>query len=716
MVRLLFALCALTAVFATATPATAETAGPAPTQAAHLADRLRENPVHVTDQLPRAVPRSTAPDFARLARKTGVPTYVLVLPSPSVQDGKALLGAVHDRLGRDGLYVLLDDRSVTDAVAYGVHAPADDAWTVQLYELPYDAGVLASFERFVEAVAEGPEKAAARARAARERYEDDEPAPMYVSETDRRNQSFLTGMLLTGVPLLILLTAAYAGRRRRRYAGRSTGLTEPGRHSGHPSGLTEPGKNSGHPSGLTEPGKNSGHPSGLTEPGRNSGRSARRMRLAVVSAAAAAAAAVAVALTATAVFDQTASSPAKPPTPAEMSARVERVAAGLRQDPVYADPESPRVLDTRQQDRLHDRIRAFGRSEGGGPVYVSLVPQPSESEAAGDAELFAAAVHAKLRADGVYVVADPGDGTIDVFNHGLRLDANHLFLDLPESVSLGDRRADEADDHLFGERLDALMTFLDKTPRTDRPNDGFAPAPAPSPAEETALPPLFATDFWPGLGVGAFAALLLSAVLAGVTSLLLRWRKPTPRPAHTLSLTSPTEPSPSYLRRTAQAEISALTREFGASGDTGEGTRAWDCLDAATLLLDGDLDRARRSGTDPATLLAVIVLARAGRAALAGDDNTLCCGVNPLHGPGVRLSHVRVSDAPHDRRLLPVCAWCRDAAIADPLGTPDRLLKLPAPSGGGRVPYYDATDGPLTAVPRGIPRLIDKVRETAGVH
>ncbi len=658
------------ALFATATPAHAADTTSAPTQAAYLADRLRENPVYVSDQLPRAVPRSTAPDFARIAKETGVPTYVMVLPLQSVRQGKELLDAVHDRLGQDGLYVLLDDSSVTDAAAYGVRVPADDAWTVQLYELPSDAGPLLSFERFAEVIAQGGGKAAARAEAARAEYEDDEPAEMYIGQADRRNQSFLTGIALTGVPLLILLSAAYVRRVRRRYAG-----------SGKSTGARTP----------------------------------RRIPALVAVLASAAVAAAAVALTALSVFDQTRSSGVQPPTPAEMSARVERVAAGLERDPVYADPESPRVLDARARDRLHDRISAFRRSDGGGPVFVSLVPQTYESEAAGDSELFAAAVHAKVREDGVYVVADPGDGTIDVYNHGLRLDANHLFLDLPDSISLGDSRADEVDDHLIGERLDALMTFLDKTPRTDRPAEAFAPAAAPSPTEETALPPLFSTDFWPGLFVGVFAALLLWALLAGVAELVLRRWRPTPEPAHRLALTAPREPSASYLRRTAYTEISALTREFTEPED-GTRTRARDCLDAALLLLDGDVNRARKWGTDPATLVAVIVLARAGRAALAGEKADLCCGVNPLHGPGVSLHHVRVSADNGSRRLLPVCEACRNTAIADPLGVPGSLMTLPAPSGGGRVPYYDATDGPLTAVPKGIARLVDRVRETAGVH
>ncbi|MFH8500264.1 hypothetical protein [Streptomyces coeruleorubidus] len=662
---LLLALCSLSALFATAMPARAADSAPL-TQAAYFADRLRQDPVYVTDQLPREVPRSTAPDFARLAKKTGVPTYVLVLPGESSVDGRQLLGAVHDRLGRDGLYVLVDDMQVAEATAYGVRAPADAASTVAQYELPFDAGPLRSFERFVDVVALDGEKAAARAEAAREKYPDDGPADMYIGPSDRRNQSFLTGILLTGVPLLILLTAGYARRRRRR-----------------------------------------------------SGAGRRVPRWVVPGAAVLTA--TAIVLTAPTVFDQTRSSAAPPPTPADLSARVERVAAGLKQDPVYADPESPRVLDARRLDRLHDRIRDFRRSPGGGPVFVSVVPQTPESESAGDSMLFAAAVHAKVREDGLYVVADPDDGTIDFYNHGLRRDTDHLSFNLPDSVTFGDSKADDADDHLLGERLDRLMDFLDKTPRTDRPGSEPAPAPAPRAADEDTLPPLFATDFWPGLFVGAFLALLLSGIVAGamwIVTALRRRISPEPEPAGLLPVTSPTEPSASYLRRTAHAELSALTREFANP----EGhARAWDCLDAAMLLLDGDPDRARRPGTDPATLTAVVVLARAGRAALTGDTNDLCCGVNPLHGPAVSRHHVRVSAEAAEanrRRLLPVCEPCRDTAIAQPSGIPGRLLRLPgsASGDGGRPPYYDATDGPLTAVPGGITRLIDKVRETAGVH
>ncbi|GGP64149.1 hypothetical protein GCM10010287_25920 [Streptomyces variabilis] len=64
---LLLCLCALAALLFTAPQARAASDDPVTAQASYLAERLCENPVHVPDQLPRVVPRSTAPDFARPA-------------------------------------------------------------------------------------------------------------------------------------------------------------------------------------------------------------------------------------------------------------------------------------------------------------------------------------------------------------------------------------------------------------------------------------------------------------------------------------------------------------------------------------------------------------------------------------------------------------------------------------------------------------------------
>ncbi|MBA8974052.1 hypothetical protein GTW38_23675 [Streptomyces sp. SID7804] len=682
--RLLPALCvvALCVVATALTTAPAAQAQPAPgtrstspfsTQAAYLADRLRDHPVHVTDQLPRAVPRSLAPDFARLAQRTGVPTYVLVLPAPYT-DGDELLGAVHERLDRDGLYVLVDDSEVIAARSFGVRAPAEAAARAARFELPYDAGALRSFERFVEIVSDDAENAEARASAASAAYRDGAPEQMYIGPSDRRNQSFLTGIALTGVPLSILLLVPYARRRL------SAGPPAAGR-------------------------KKKKSKSSAPAP-------ARPLLHRLALPAAALATAVAIGAGAPLLFDETRSSAAPTPTPADLSARVERVSAGLTRDPVYQDPESPQRLDAAQLARLHERIDRFRRSEGGGPVFVTLVPHSSEDESAGDEELFSAAVHARLDKDGVYVAADPVSGFIDVFNHGLRLDSYDLLFDLPESITYGSEKAYDDEDHLLAERLDALMTYLDEAPRTEEPNSSGSPAQAPNPAKEHTLPPLFATDFWPGLFVGGFAALLLLCLVAGAWRTVSAVRR---RLGLTLLPvepgTAPTSPSEAYLRRTARAELRAAQSAVQAAAPSPPPT-AQDRYEAALLLAGTDSARLRDSRTPTAYLLAVTVLARATRAALEGDNTARCCAVNPLHGAAATRRHIRVADNAATRRFLPVCALCRDTATAAPGDLPRQFLTLPRPS-GTRVRYDEPADGLLSTLSSGYAALVTKVRESA---
>ncbi|MEU7584640.1 hypothetical protein AB0B50_44520 [Streptomyces sp. NPDC041068] len=710
----LFLLAATLTTAATSAPAHAADTGrdSADTQATALAAHLRKNPVYLTDQLPRAVPRSTAPDFAEIAegikKRTGVRAYVLVLPdSGTTMANKALLGAVHDRLGRDGLFVLIDGHSVAQAVAFGVRAPADAAWTAQLYELPYDAGPLLSFERFADVVSLGPEKASQRAEAAREKYGSDganggggeEPEQLHISPTDRRNQSFLTGIALTGLPLLVLLISPYVRRWwRRRPAAQAAAAAV----------------------SLDKTDEATPRP--------------RPRRLHWFEAAVALALAAAVALTATALFDQTTSSAAPPPTAADLASRVDRVTDGLRRDPVYSDPESPRPLTARQLSDLRSRMKDADY----GPVYVALVPQVTEDESGGDPEVFADALHRGLGKAGVYVVADPLSGDIDVVTHGVRIDANRVAFDLPDGISYDDAES-RSDDHRLGERLGKLLTFLDDAPRTDAPETSSIGSDAPDAAEDTALPRLFSTDFWPGLMVGAIGAVLVFALVAAVLGILRRTvpglrpaapgirviRSPAgPEDGTLVGFDAPTAPSPAYLRRTARDELDSLAREFDpdAALPSGLRTRVWDCLDTATLLADRDAggpDGRVDDDAPAADLAAAVTLARMGRAALASRDTTKpCCALNPLHGPATGWRDAQY--APEDGRLrtIPVCDACRAFVTERPGLAHTRRLTLPSPAGGRgaeRVLYEDAA-GPLPAARKGVPQLIRQVREYAGVQ
>ncbi|MFD6432719.1 hypothetical protein [Streptomyces venezuelae] len=698
------------------------------TQAAGLADRLREDPVYVTDQLPRSVPRSTAPDYAEIAqgirKRTGVRTYVLVLPEAGTSmESKALLGAVHDRLGRDGLYVLIDEYSVSQAVAFGVRAPAEDAWSVQLYELPVDAGPLLSFERFADVIAMGPKKAAERAEAAREKYgsrgpgggRGEEPDELHIGPTDRRNQSFLTGIAVTGLPLLVLLISPYARRwwRRRRTPPLDVVSLSKGKGEAGPGTGPEPVSPRPRP---------------------------RPRRLHWAEGAVALVLAAAVALTATVLFDQTTSSAAPPPTAADMASRVDRVTDGLRRDPVYSDPESPRPLTARQLDGLRSRMKDADY----GSVYVALVPQLPEDESAGDTEAFADALHRGLGKSGVYVVADPLSGDIDVVTYDVRIDANRIAFDLPDGIGYDESKKRSAD-HRLSQRLDELLTFLDDAPRTDTPETSSVGTGAPDPVDDTALPRLFSTDFWPGLLVGAVGAVIVFLVVAAVLGILGRavpgLRTAAPgirvirprsggegtaggRNAALVGFDAPTEPSASYLRRTAHEELAALTREFDpdAALPSGLRTRVWDCLDTATLLADRDAggpDGRVDDDVPAADLAAAVTLARMGRAALANrSTDKPCCALNPLHGPATGWRDGLYAPEDSRRRTLPVCDACRAFVTERPDLAHTRRLTLPSPSGGrgaARVPYEDAA-GPMAAARKGVPQFIRQVREYAGVQ
>ncbi|MFF3845404.1 hypothetical protein [Streptomyces sp. NPDC002328] len=92
----------------------------------------------------------------------------------------------------------------------------------------------------------------------------------------------------------------------------------------------------------------------------------------------------------------------------------------------------------------------------------------------------------------------------------------------------------------------------------------------------------------------------------------------------------------------ARCELRSLVRlseahePTAALFDATARARFLDCLDTALALVDGDVTRIDSADTspDPATLLTITLLARAGRAAMEGRIEDLCCGVNPLHGPG----------------------------------------------------------------------------------
>ncbi|MEO3840251.1 hypothetical protein [Streptomyces sp. CNZ287] len=444
-------------------------------------------------------------------------------------------------------------------------------------------------------------------------------------------------------------------------------------------------------------------------------------------------------------------SAAHPPTEADLRLRVERVGAGLAREPLYADPESERVLEAAERGELLDRIRGFDHG-----VFVAIVPTQREDESGGDAVELMRRLHEQLDRDGVYVVADPYVGDIEVANYATLLDSDHLEDELPREVMRADVDSD-VDDLRLPERLGTLMTLLEEAPRNSTP--GEPPYQLPADEEEEyepePLPSVFGADFGPGLGVGAFLALVLfGLVVAACTPMRARRRHraamwvplpaqlPAGRPG-ALAVTAPgadgfRAPGRAELHRAADEALRSLAQRYAAVADgpgkaagvpgghgglpDGPGViRAADCLDAALLVVDGRQDGHVDRDAAPEALVCALVLARAGHAALGGAPHAAadyrCCATNPLHGPEAAAPDFAPGPAPgsapgpvpgHAPGPVPLCTACRHAAA------PPHVMRLQLPTPHGPLPY-DSVPGPLAAAATGITELIRQVREYAGV-
>lgn len=621
----------------------------APSQPAYLAEQLRHAPVYVSDQMPRVVPRSTAPAFAAQAKRLRVPTYVVVLPFTSSGSGSGLLAAIHDHLGRKGLYVAVSETGLSEVQSYGVSVPgAADAKTATLYELPYDATPREVFRHFVDLLTSG--RAHQRAEAARAAYggadNSHEPPALHTTQTDRENQSFLTGTLVAGVPLSALLITHHARGRRRPRPG-----SVPPRGWPLPVG-------------------------------------------AVVLAGL-------LALAASQVFSDTSTGDGSVPTAADLRARIDRVSAGLRHDPLYVDPESPSPLDAAERAELRERLATLPV-----PVLVVALPSSMDDESGGDQDRLAAALHDRLHRDALFVTAELPSGYVSVANHGTHVDTSALH-DASRDPAAGER-----DLSTLGPRLDKLLASVAKAPKTETAGAPLPPSPVEDPVAQRKLPGLFTGDFHPGLFIGALAALLLFGLVVAVGAILRAVGRRGARAA--AAAAAPVEPRPAWLRRTAREELAALTVALEPATELSEAARrrAWECLDAAALLIDGDSDGLIDDDATPASLACAIVLARVGRtAAREPSAATHVCHRNPLHGAAAGPAGKRPAGG-RGAVPRPVCAACRE--------TPGEMLRLPEPDASGHRGHspYPGHPGPLATLAKGtgIDQLTREVRESFGVN
>ena len=232
-------------MYAQAVPAGAVEWSEPPSRADHLAAQLRRDPVYVTDHAPRALPPDTAARIKAAVARLGVPAYVAVTPLVGVGNpnpNEPLVPLLHDRLRRDGLYLVVSPRGLGGGEVRqfggGRSIPVEDAWRAAEAELPSDATAPERVERFVDIALSGR---------ARERAENPPPKPKSklrkeldaADAAERRAArlewaAFGGGAALSGVPLLAWLT-----RNRHRRRGGIDGGAKRRRTARGPSGKSQ---------------------------------------------------------------------------------------------------------------------------------------------------------------------------------------------------------------------------------------------------------------------------------------------------------------------------------------------------------------------------------------------------------------------------------------------------------------------------------------------
>ncbi|WP_051072923.1 hypothetical protein [Nocardiopsis valliformis] len=133
-----------------------------------LAADLAESPVHVDPTYSGAYPDEWVADLAERITESGVPLRVIVIPliegGEWSGEAKVMAAAVHDRIGGEGHYLVLDGRDLSghDFFAPGAGADRVDraryATSTLIYEMGFDAPASARMERALEiALSEDPE-------------------------------------------------------------------------------------------------------------------------------------------------------------------------------------------------------------------------------------------------------------------------------------------------------------------------------------------------------------------------------------------------------------------------------------------------------------------------------------------------------------------------------------------------------------------------------
>ncbi|MCK1796626.1 hypothetical protein MTQ01_11495 [Streptomyces sp. XM4193] len=449
------------------------------------------------------------------------------------------------------------------------------------------------------------------------------------------------------------------------------------------------------------------------------------------------------------------------PTARDLAARAERVAAGLRDSPVYDDRESAAALPEDRWRSLAGRYEALET-----PVYVVRLQMSPDDESAGRGERFLKRLHTTTGRDGLYLLVETEGATsrLRLANHGVELDDRALhewagprYFGLP-----GDprgRRADDADpgsgDRLHRE-LAAFAELVDEAPPGPPVRRPGGEPPEVEPVEHLTAVPLISDEFWSASRNGALlvggSALGLWLLYSVAADGLRRPAAGAPPPPPMLPGTyravpdrqyaaAPARPGRRWLRRRAQLELRALHRELaGFAKDHEARMRATDCLDLATLLLDRRGEQRIASEVPTCELATALVLVRLGQTALdTGGDPAYeyterLCVLNPLHGvASAAVPLLPDEDGPQGPSRGGRCWMCQscrtevlwDRSGSDPVATRTRrarrrVLMLPDRTASRRAVAHHRHHGALgRSTSSGVTDpavLIDELKGELGVH
>ncbi|TDB96856.1 hypothetical protein [Actinomadura sp. 7K534] len=250
-------LAILTALLLTALAVGTAVAADDPPHAYHRLDRisasLAKDPLFVDPDVSHALGASERARIRRAigetSRSVGVPAYVVVVPNPSDSESQgraeAFLFALHERSGRDGLYLMADSRGGLESEAFRVprrfrYSALDEdqpgSWRPADYDRPFDDLAQRIVER-LRSHATAPSASPTMP----ELYSTPDPFGKENELTPAEPEiaaPLLTGLLLvgpaaavllywTGVGVLALMRRESTPRDKRRPMRQSTAWTEP---------------------------------------------------------------------------------------------------------------------------------------------------------------------------------------------------------------------------------------------------------------------------------------------------------------------------------------------------------------------------------------------------------------------------------------------------------------------------------------------------------